>query len=68
MGTDCNKTHRVEGGGVGGACGKVTVTVTALYAIHLLHLHSRISVFSAVAAFDVLVSSQHPFILKMGDF
>lgn len=43
-------------GGVVG-CGKATVTVTALHAIHLLHLHSRTSVFSAVTVSNVCFKS-----------
>lgn len=49
----------------GEGCGKATMTVTALCAIHLFHLHSRISALSAAAP---LLSTRRCFILKGVDF
>lgn len=64
MVTDCNKTHYVKLE----PCGKATTTVTELCAIHLLHLHFRISEFSAVLAVKVLVVSQHYLALNIVHF
>lgn len=47
------------------------MTVTALYAIHILNLRSRISMFCAVAVFSVLVlksTSLYFIFLKMDNF
>lgn len=42
---------------MGAGCGKAILTLTALYAIRILNFLEGILAFSAVAMFNVLVSS-----------